>query len=104
MLRPVRGTGPTLSNGMVIILNIEFRFEQVSACSGNRPYMIILRGDGDGGGRLILHFTASLRSLRINLPPPAKGKNVKNQKLRCPGEAKAQVVVPAARGVVEANR
>ena len=71
---------------------------------GNRPYMIILSGHEDGSGRLILHFTASLRSLRINLPPPPKGKKVKIQNLRCPGEAKPKADAQAAQRKVATIR
>ena len=38
--------------------------------------------------------------LRSQHADPPKGKKVKNQNLMCPGEAKAQIAAPAARGVV----
>jgi len=57
-----------------------------------------------GTGPGVVGTQKNCRGQGLRPRTPAKSKKVKNQKLRSPGKAKTEEVVPVARRVIDANR
>jgi hypothetical protein len=94
-------------HGCTLCLRVnDFWFERnliIASCNGQvfvKTLFLAIEGDGDDLEHLLLNKGGD----RFEICPPAKGKKVKNQKLKCPEEAEPEAVVAVAREAVEANR